>query len=265
MNKIIKVVYTVALLLSFTMLVVYTGTPTTTATKTDTNKIVENFDEQEVVATNDEEPLVLETKEIPKEVESEEKNNEPSTTTSPEKKQTNNTPVETPTTTNTKTPKNEEVIETIKSPEETKAPEVTNVPKETQTPTMPTVVATTQANDYANQVLQLVNEHRAKEGIAPLTMSSNLNKVALVKSNDMKVNNYFSHNSPTFGSPFEMMKSYGVSYRVAAENIAIAPTPQEVVDAWMNSSGHKTNIMNPAYTQIGIGYVDGYWTQLFIG
>lgn len=84
----------------------------------------------------------------------------------------------------------------------------------------------------------------------------------------MKDNNYFSHTSPTYGTPFEMMRSLGISYSSAAENIAMGQsTPQAVVDAWMNSEGHRANILNANFTQIGVGYVanGNYWTQWFIG
>ena len=79
---------------------------------------------------------------------------------------------------------------------------------------------------------------------------------------------YFSHTSPTYGSPFDMMKSFGISYRAAGENIAKGQTtPAAVVNAWWNSAGHRQNMLNASYTQIGVGYVaDGkYWTQMFIG
>lgn len=95
-----------------------------------------------------------------------------------------------------------------------------------------------------------------------------LSRVARYKSQDMYDNRYFSHNSPIYGTPFQMMKNFGISYRSAAENIAKGQrTPQEVVNAWMNSSGHRANILNASYTQIGVGYVatGNYWTQMFIG
>ena len=79
---------------------------------------------------------------------------------------------------------------------------------------------------------------------------------------------YFSHTSPTYGSPFDMMKSFGITYRSAGENIAYGySTPQAVVNAWMNSSGHRANILNSSYKQIGVGYVakGNYCTQMFIG
>ena len=84
----------------------------------------------------------------------------------------------------------------------------------------------------------------------------------------MKDNNYFDHNSPTYGSPFDMMKQFGISYTSAGENIAQGQqTPEEVVEAWMNSQGHRENIMNASFTHIGVGYVESgnYWTQQFIG
>ena len=88
------------------------------------------------------------------------------------------------------------------------------------------------------------------------------------KSQDMHDKNYFSHTSPTYGSPFDMMKSFGISYRTAGENIAKGyRTPQAVVDGWMNSEGHRANILNASFKQIGVGYYANgyYWTQMFIG
>ncbi|MNH43142.1 Cysteine-rich secretory protein family protein [compost metagenome] len=82
----------------------------------------------------------------------------------------------------------------------------------------------------------------------------------------MDVNNYFSHTSPTYGSPFDMMRSFGVKYSYAGENIASGQrTPQEVMTAWMNSAGHRANILNGNFTKIGVGYVNGEWVQMFIG
>ena len=84
----------------------------------------------------------------------------------------------------------------------------------------------------------------------------------------MSSDRYFSHTSPTYGTPFQMIQSFGLSYRTAGENIAYGQrTPAAVVDAWMNSSGHRANILNASYTQIGVGYCanENYWTQMFIG
>ncbi len=137
---------------------------------------------------------------------------------------------------------------------------------ETVTPSAP--VQESGVSSYEEQVVELVNEQRAKNGLAPLTMNPKLSEVARMKSQDMKDKHYFSHTSPTYGSPFEMMKQFGITYRTAGENIAMGQrTPEEVVNAWMNSEGHRANILNASFTQIGVGYVaDGnYWTQMFIG
>ena len=99
-------------------------------------------------------------------------------------------------------------------------------------------------------------------------MDESLRNVARIKSSDMSSNKYFNHTSPTYGTPFNMLKSFGISYKAAAENIAQGYTTAEaVVNGWMNSSGHRANILNASYTKIGIGYEanGNYWTQLFIG
>lgn len=137
-----------------------------------------------------------------------------------------------------------------------------------------------QGNDSAIQgsvsakeqaVFTLVNKERKANGLKELTLSSKLTNIAEMKSADMAEKNYFSHQSPTYGSPFEMLQKYGVTYRSAGENIAAGQkSAEEVMKAWMNSSGHRANILNPSFTQIGIGYYAGgsyrtYWTQTFIG
>ena len=104
-----------------------------------------------------------------------------------------------------------------------------------------------------------------------LTLDSKLSSVATKKSQDMIDKNYFNHTSPTYGSPFDMMKKFGISYRTAGENIAKGQrTPQEVMNAWMNSSGHRANILNASFTKLGVGIAKDsngrlYWTQMFIG
>lgn len=118
------------------------------------------------------------------------------------------------------------------------------------------------------QVVNLTNQERAKAGLKALQIDTKLTQSAQAKSQDMKNKNYFSHTSPTYGSPFDQMKSMGISYKSAAENIAMGQrTPAEVVDAWMKSPGHKANIMNGSFTHIGVGLSDSgyYWTQQFIG
>lgn len=123
-------------------------------------------------------------------------------------------------------------------------------------------------SSYEQEVIRLVNEIRVKYGLKALTYDWELSRVARYKSQDMKDNKYFSHTSPVYGSPFEMIKNFGISYKSAGENIARGQaTPQAVVNAWMNSEGHRANILNASYTRIGVGYVaEGkYWTQMFIG
>lgn len=124
-----------------------------------------------------------------------------------------------------------------------------------------------QIEEYEKKVVELVNEIREQNGLKKLTHDWELSRVARFKSQDMKDNKYFSHTSPVYGSPFEMIKNFGISYRSAGENIARGyATPEAVVNGWMNSSGHRANILNSSYTKIGVGYVrnGNYWTQMFI-
>ncbi len=142
-------------------------------------------------------------------------------------------------------------------------------------PTTSTPTTSTSTNgDYSafqKKVLELVNVERSKNGLKPLTMNANLSKTATLKSQDMAKLNYFSHTSPTYGSPFDMMKKYGISYRTAGENIAMGQTtPEQVMQGWMNSPGHRANILNSSFTQLGVGVAKNsngqlYWTQQFIG
>lgn len=126
---------------------------------------------------------------------------------------------------------------------------------------------TNYGSEYADRVLELVNKERAKAGLTPLVIDSKLQYVATEKSKDMAISDYFSHTSPNYGSPFDMMKSFGVTYRAAGENIAMGyKTPEAVMDGWMNSPGHKANILSDNFGKIGIGIYFGdsvYWTQMF--
>ncbi|KUP33644.1 MULTISPECIES: CAP domain-containing protein [Bacillus] len=131
-----------------------------------------------------------------------------------------------------------------------------------------TTAAPSSVSAYEKKVVELTNAERQKQGLKPLQIDETLSKSAHAKSQDMKDKNYFDHQSPTYGSPFDMMKSFGISYKTAGENIAKGQkTPEEVVKAWMNSEGHRKNILNPNFTHIGVGYVESgsYWTQQFIG
>jgi uncharacterized YkwD family protein/spore coat assembly protein SafA len=130
--------------------------------------------------------------------------------------------------------------------------------------TVPTLPESVTA--YETEVIRLVNDVRKANGLKPLLQDWQLSRVARYKSQDMRDLGYFSHTSPTYGSPFNMMKSFGISYKTAGENIAKGyATPKAVVDAWMNSPGHRANILNPSYTHIGVGFVasGNYWTQMF--
>lgn len=123
-------------------------------------------------------------------------------------------------------------------------------------------------SEFEQRVVELVNKERAAYGLSELTADESLSSVARAKSQDMSDNGYFSHTSPTYGSPFDMMKSFGISYKTAGENIAMGyTTPEAVVEGWMNSEGHRANILNSSFTHIGVGYVSSgnYWTQMFVG
>lgn len=141
----------------------------------------------------------------------------------------------------------------------------------TQPTTAPAAAPTTSTytvSAYEREVVALVNEIRSGYGLSALSINTRLSEIARMKSQDMHDKGYFSHTSPTYGSPFDMMKQFGITYRTAGENIAMGyRTPQAVVDGWMNSPGHRANILNTTFTSIGVGYVaDGnYWTQMFIG
>jgi uncharacterized YkwD family protein len=110
----------------------------------------------------------------------------------------------------------------------------------------------------------LVNKERANAGLSALSSDSALSSMALAKAKDMYNNNYFSHTSPTYGSPFAMMTAFGIKYSYAGENIAMGQrTPQEVMTAWMNSAGHRQNILSPNFAKIGVAYYNGEWVQEF--
>lgn len=156
----------------------------------------------------------------------------------------------------------------------TKPGVVVELPTKPSTPVVPTTPVEQPTQSYAglsaeeSEVVRLVNIEREKNGLAPLKASSQLSNVARMKSQDMATKNYFSHTSPTYGSPFDMMKQFGISYKTAGENIAKGYlSPASVMNGWMNSSGHRANILNSSFGTIGVGaYKVGstiYWTQMF--
>ena len=120
------------------------------------------------------------------------------------------------------------------------------------------------------EVFNLINEQRTKNGLSALKINSEVQNVARIKAKDMVNNNYFSHTSPTYGSPFDMLNSFKVSYKTAGENIAGNSSNSAAVTAWMNSSGHKANILNSSFNYTGVGVVNGskygkIYVQMFIG
>jgi len=119
------------------------------------------------------------------------------------------------------------------------------------------------------EVFNLVNEQRVKNGLSALNIDNELQNVARVKAKDMVNNNYFAHNSPTYGTPFQMMKSFGISYKTAGENIAGNSSNSGAVTAWMNSEGHRANILNNNYNYTGVAVVNSpkygkIYVQMFI-
>ena len=128
----------------------------------------------------------------------------------------------------------------------------------------------TNMNSDEKEVFDLINKQRTQNGLSPLKENNELQRVARIKAQDMVNNNYFSHTSPTYGSPFDMMKSFKISYNTAGENIAGNSSNSDAVTAWMNSPGHRANILNSSFNQTGIGVVKGskygkIYVQMFIG
>lgn len=123
---------------------------------------------------------------------------------------------------------------------------------------------------YEAEVIRLVNEIRVQEGLSPLTTTSALSAAADQRAKELV--SCYAHERPDGTSCFTALHEFGVSYRAAGENIAAGyPTPEAVVTGWMNSSGHRANILNPSFKAIGVGHVSGrgsygfYWVQMFIG
>ena len=142
-----------------------------------------------------------------------------------------------------------------------KTPAVSQETKETETETATESTAST----YAARVVELVNEERAKEGLSPLRTDAKATQAAELRAAELPT--LFSHTRPDGSSCFTALKDAGASYRAAGENIAMGQrSPEQVVDAWMHSEGHRANILSKQFTAIGVGYCEGnYWTQLFIG
>lgn len=120
------------------------------------------------------------------------------------------------------------------------------------------------------EIFDLINKKRTENGLSALKIDNEVQRVARIKAQDMVDNNYFSHTSPTYGSPFDMLNSFKISYKSAGENIAGNSNNSATVEAWMNSAGHKANILNSSYNYTGIGVVKSnkygkIYVQMFIG
>ena len=156
----------------------------------------------------------------------------------------------------------------IGCPEEPSVPDTPAQPDEPSEPETPSAPEQSGVLAEESAVLTLVNGIRAQYGLSPLTLDAELCRYTRIKLQDMHDAGYFSHESPTYGSPFDMMRSFGLSYAYAGENIAKGYSSAEaVVNAWMNSSGHRANILSANFSRLGVGYVadGGYWTQWFLG
>ncbi len=129
---------------------------------------------------------------------------------------------------------------------------------------------TTAMTTDEKEVFDLINNQRTQNGLSALKLDTETLRVARIKAQDMVDNNYFSHNSPTYGSPFQMLNSFKISYKTAGENIAGNSSNSSAVTAWMNSSGHRANILNSSFNYTGIGVVKSskygkVYVQMFLG
>lgn len=125
-------------------------------------------------------------------------------------------------------------------------------------------------NSDEQEVFNLINKQRTNNGLAALKTDYEVQRVARFKAEDMVANNYFSHQSPVYGSPFDMLRSFKISYKTAGENIAANSSNSGAVTSWMNSSGHKANILSNSFNYTGIGVVSSpkygkIFVQIFIG
>lgn len=151
----------------------------------------------------------------------------------------------------------------------TRAPAASTAPVATQRPSMDDDYTTDSIGAQEQKVLNLINSERTAQGLSPLTLDATLSNLARLKSQDMRDNNYFAHESPTYGRVADMLKHFGYSFSAAGENIAHHATVDKAHAAFMSSDGHRRNILSSAWTKVGIGvcydrngYV--YVTQIFV-
>ena len=121
-----------------------------------------------------------------------------------------------------------------------------------------------------NYLLELINTERRKHNLNDLKIDKELQNIAILKANDLVNNNYFSHTSKTYGSPFDMLKQYNITYKTASENIAGNPNIDAALSSWLNSESHKKNILSNDYNYTGLAIVDSIAygniiVQFFIG
>lgn len=133
-----------------------------------------------------------------------------------------------------------------------------------------TNTTTSQLTADEQEVFDLINAKRVANGLSTLKIDDELQNVARIKAKDMVDNNYFSHNSPIYGSPFDMIKNFGIRYKTAGENIAGNSSNSGAVNAWMNSEGHRANILNSSFNYTGVGVVKSpkygkVYVQMFMG
>lgn len=153
--------------------------------------------------------------------------------------------------------------------EPAETPQTPTVPTESETPPVPvTPTETPSVSDYAAEyeIVDLVNAERAKYGLNAVTLDTSLCKAASVRANEIVRS--FSHTRPNGNTCFSVLGELGITYRGAGENIAFGqPTAREVMTAWMNSEGHRANILNASFTRLGVGIVKNgstvYWAQMF--
>jgi len=146
--------------------------------------------------------------------------------------------------------------------------------RQTSTPTTSEQQPVEQDTSYSNstykltaseqKLIQLINQERTKTGLKPLIIDYQLCRAARKKTEDMNTNHYFSHTSPTYGSPFKMMRDFSISYKTAAENLGKTYGVESAHAGFMNSEGHRNNILNPGYTHVGVGISGKYYVEMFI-
>lgn len=155
------------------------------------------------------------------------------------------------------------------SPTPTPSPSPTPTPSPTPAPAPADPCTDTRSNSTVKatieEVCRIVNQERARAGLGPLSLDARGSNVSQAHAADMDLNNYFSHTSPNGDSFSDRLRAGGLSFNFGAENIAQgARNANSVMNLWMNSPGHRANILGDRYRRLGVGYVNGYWVQNFM-